>query len=93
MASQEKEDCIREVGMRTSEERLARWFPPVRMWKFGAMLFLMPLIPIVPMHSFLFLLACMVILAEKTIERYIQAYTSIIFESISFQNVLAMEIL
>jgi hypothetical protein len=31
MASQEKEEeCIRSVGMRTSEERVARWLPPVK---------------------------------------------------------------
>jgi hypothetical protein len=33
MASQEEEEneCTRAVGMRTSEERLARWFPPVKL--------------------------------------------------------------
>ena len=31
MATQEKEEeCIRAVGMRASEERLARWFPPLK---------------------------------------------------------------
>ena len=61
MASQEKEEkeSIRAVGMRISEERRARWFPPVKV-EIWCYFFLMPLIRIVVMHSFLCLLACMV---------------------------------
>ena len=72
MASREKEEkeSIRAVGMRISEERRARWFPPVKV-EIWCYFFLMPLIPIVLTRSFLFLLACAIVFAEKQRGRYI----------------------